>query len=635
MLKNWSIRTKLLAGFGVVLALLVVVCGLGISAISGAGDMFGDYRQYARENNSLGRVQANVLSVRMCVRGYLCSTDPVMLERYDARWAKMTELVKQAKEVTTDAGRTAKLAGIEKDCAAYATGFAEVRKLMPRRNQLVNQELGVTGKKGADALSAVMISAQEDQDVDAAVAAGNALRHLLFVRLYAMKFIESNDVADVDRVRSEIAQYKERFAALDKKVEDPERRRLVAECSGAMKEYESSFDDLVTTISRRNELENDVLDVIGRRVADTSEEMKLALLAKQDELGPQVEAARASFTTLLVGGGVIALLVGLVLVWLLSKAIVGPLQGAVTVMEKAAEENHLGLRVQTGGKDEVARMGEAYNHLMEKVEVIVKDISEATQTVASSSTQLQGNAASMSDDARGVSEQASTTAQASQVVDENMTSMASALTEMTSSISEITSNAQQAERVAAEATTQATHSNDTVVKLGKSSEEIGEIVKVITAIAEQTNLLALNATIEAARAGEAGKGFAVVAGEVKDLAKETAQATEDIRARISTIQEDSEIAVREIGKIQETIRSVNDFSASIASAVEEQSATTSEIARTVNESSQRATEIASGIEEVATVAGRTAEGADSTREAADNLMGVAERLKSRVGEFSF
>jgi methyl-accepting chemotaxis protein len=189
--------------------------------------------------------------------------------------------------------------------------------------------------------------------------------------------------------------------------------------------------------------------------------------------------------------------------------------------------------------------------------------------------------------------------------------------------------------VAARAVAAAESTTATVARLGESSAEIGNVVKVITSIAEQTNLLALNATIEAARAGEAGKGFAVVANEVKELAQETAKATEDIARRVQAIQGDTSGAVAAIGRISEVIGQINDFQLTIASAVEEQTATTSEMSRSVTEAAGGAGEIAQNITGVSTAAESTTQALTQTRTAVDELSRMAADLRAGVSRFTY
>jgi methyl-accepting chemotaxis protein len=204
---------------------------------------------------------------------------------------------------------------------------------------------------------------------------------------------------------------------------------------------------------------------------------------------------------------------------------------------------------------------------------------------------------------------------------------------MTSSVREVANNAAQAARVANEAVQLANQTDTTVRQLSASSNDIGNVIKVITSIAEQTNLLALNATIEAARAGEAGKGFAVVANEVKELAKETAKATEEIGQKIATIQGDSSQAVDAIANINKIINQISDFQTTIASAVEQQTATTNEISRNVAEAAKGSGEIAQNITQVAQGTQSTLSGVTEAQSATDELARMAGELQRLVEGF--
>lgn len=231
------------------------------------------------------------------------------------------------------------------------------------------------------------------------------------------------------------------------------------------------------------------------------------------------------------------------------------------------------------------------------------------------------------------SDQAITMSAAAEQINANIGSVAGASTQMSASISEISRNASDATRIAGEAVELADSTETTVRQLSTSSTDIGNVIKVINSIAEQTNLLALNATIEAARAGDAGKGFAVVANEVKDLAKETAKATDEISTKIAAIQDDSNRAVAAIGGIDKTIQEINSIQVMISSAVAEQTATTNEISRSVNEVANGSTEVAENSSNAVGIARNTVESVSDAQESTRELAELASELRQMVDQF--
>jgi methyl-accepting chemotaxis protein len=261
---------------------------------------------------------------------------------------------------------------------------------------------------------------------------------------------------------------------------------------------------------------------------------------------------------------------------------------------------------------------------------VLGKVGDNAATLSAASEELTASSQQMTGNSQETSAQAGVVSAAAEQVSRNVQTVATGTEEMSASIREIAKNANEAAKVATSAVRMADTTNQTVNKLGESSAEIGKVIKVITSIAQQTNLLALNATIEAARAGEAGKGFAVVANEVKELAKETAKATEDIGQKIEAIQSDTKGAVEAIQEISSIINQINDISNTIASAVEEQTATTNEIGRNVSEAAKGSAEIAQNITTVAEAARGTNDGANDTLRASQELAKMASDLQAIV-----
>jgi methyl-accepting chemotaxis protein len=299
----------------------------------------------------------------------------------------------------------------------------------------------------------------------------------------------------------------------------------------------------------------------------------------------------------------------------------------------AAGKGDLTKELNVSGADDAGQIGEGLSKFFSTLRKSLSEIGQNAATLASSSEELTAVSQQMAGNAEETSAQSGVVSAASEQVSSNVQTVATGAEEMSASIKEIARNSSEAARVASEAVTVADTTNTTISKLGESSAEIGQVVKVITSIAEQTNLLALNATIEAARAGEAGKGFAVVANEVKDLANQTAKATEEISGKIGAIQTETQNSVTAIAEISEVINKINDISNTIASAVEEQTATTAEIGRNVSEAAKGTAEIAQNITGVAEAAQSTTQGATDTQAASTELSKMAAELQGLVGQF--
>jgi methyl-accepting chemotaxis protein len=332
-----------------------------------------------------------------------------------------------------------------------------------------------------------------------------------------------------------------------------------------------------------------------------------------------------SFLTLLAAAGVLFILV--------HKLITKPLSSVVDLANQIAGNNLAMEDLPVASADEIGDATAALNTMKNNLRGLLQAIAETAEQVASVSQELSSTSQQITANSEETTAQAHVVSEAGGQVNTNLQTLASGAEEMNSTIGEIAKNATEAARVSGEAVGAADAANQTVSRLGDSSVEIAKVIEVITSIAQQTNLLALNATIEAARAGEAGKGFAVVANEVKELAKQTAKATEEIKQKIGVIRENTGGAVEAIGGIKGVIDKISQISTTIATAVEEQSATTSEMARNVTEAARGATTISENIKGVAEAAQNTSTNVSEAQTATEHLAKMANQLRDLVGRF--
>ena len=308
--------------------------------------------------------------------------------------------------------------------------------------------------------------------------------------------------------------------------------------------------------------------------------------------------------------------------------------GSILDVVTTAADGDLTREVTIGGNDAIGRMGQGMARFLADLRGSIGGIGRTANTLSAAAAELLTVSDQMAAAAQTTSTQAQAVSSAAEQVSDNVGTVAAGTQQMGEAISVVAGNAGEAASVAAEAVAVAETTNATVVKLGESSAAIGEVVNVINSIAEQTNLLALNATIEAARAGEAGRGFAIVAGEVKELARATGTATADIATRIKTIQADTGAAIAAIGQIGQIVSQISRLQVGIASAVEDQTATTAEISRSVSHAADSSQDIAHGITGVAQATAQASNSIAETRRAADGLAGMAAELQRLVSRFT-
>jgi methyl-accepting chemotaxis protein len=365
------------------------------------------------------------------------------------------------------------------------------------------------------------------------------------------------------------------------------------------------------------------------------------LEAIHEKVDAEIEAATQDLENLKRTALVIELLVVLgavVIVLTVAMAVLRSILHAVRGVSDVAQaltQGDLTKRCGITTKDELGRMAFALDAALDNIRDSMRALGSQSEALAAASRHLSGTSAGIADATSQTNMQIHEASDASSTVSEHVSSISAGAEEMGASIAEIARSAGNAAQVATDASREADAANARVEQLASSSAEIGNVLKLITSIAEQTNLLALNATIEAARAGHAGKGFAVVASEVKDLAQETARATEDIGRRVSAIQTDTADTAEAIRRMSTVVADISSHQQTIASAVEEQTATTQEMQRGIEEAARGAMQISHNLAAVTTATSATADGVTNADRAASDLARMSDTLRDLVQRFTY
>jgi methyl-accepting chemotaxis protein len=423
-------------------------------------------------------------------------------------------------------------------------------------------------------------------------------------------------------------------AAVAEMTLSPDAAAAFAQFSESVTTYLASLEQLqlgsdpVQTMQLIQELNAAEASIESSIVAATD-----AAAASAQTTVQEAQDAYTSARTLTLVVIVVGLLVAVVLALLIVRSVTGPVRRVREVLDQVAGGD-LSVRAGETGGAEIGDVARSLDTTLDALSGVLTLVNVSAGQLSVAAQAMSTGATGMAESARAASGQADIVVASAGEVAASVSTVATGSQQMEAAIREISQNASEASRVAGQAVSVAENTTRTVGKLGDSSQEIATVVKLINGIAEQTNLLALNATIEAARAGEAGKGFAVVASEVKELAQETARATEDISKRVEAIQGDTAGAVAAIGEISNVIAQINDYQATIAAAVEEQTATTNEMNRNVAEAASSSQSIATAISGLAAGTQRTDVGVANAQRSATDLARMSEELQAAVRRFT-
>ena len=660
---NRRINTKVMLGFAAVLTLLAVLAVLSYRGFVGVADGFAAFNQRVKVVGIVRDVDYGFVGYRRFVREFSVSGDENLIVEARKRQEVLAKSVKQGLDEIKNPERRAGMGEISEQFALYAKNFDKLVALKQEQNKLTKEVLDPLGAKTLGMIEELQSMAAKAGNSNNATLGGEAVKQLLLARLNVNKLLGRHDQGSAQAAESALAALKKAMAAYSAGIMSDDVRKLFADASGNVDKYADAYHKAAKDSHDVDVLANGEMAKEAQAIAAAAERVKDSGVADEAKIEHETIDLIASTEHLIVVLSIGSLVLGVLLAWLIGRAISKPVIGLCAGMRELADGNFAVVLPGLGRGDEVGDMAQAVETFKVKAEhkaqaeaeakaqqdriaarerkadmVKLADafesaVGEIVSTVSSASNELETSASTLTATAERTQEITTMVAAASEEASTNVQSVASATEELTSSVNEIGRQVQESARMAGEAVDQARTTNDRVAELSKAAARIGDVVELINTIAGQTNLLALNATIEAARAGEAGRGFAVVASEVKALAEQTAKATGEIGQQITSIQTATQESVGAIREISTTIERLSEISSTIAAAVEEQGAATQEISRNVQQAAQGTMQVSSNVADVQRGAGETGSASAQVLSAAQMLSGDSNRLRTEVTKF--
>ncbi|MGD9947184.1 MAG: methyl-accepting chemotaxis protein [Desulfobulbus sp.] len=658
-MNNAKLATKIGGGFGFILILLLIVAGFSWYGLNQASTGISEYDRRANNLTLVAEIQEFMLEVRLQVKEYMINHSESSRQQYQGFMNKLQEALDDAKGRIHNAERAAKIARIDQKIDSYQTAFEQLIVDIQESDRIINNALRSLGSSMQTSLTDIMSSATRDDDTDLVAKSAAVTHHMLLARLYAQRFLATVDSKDAKLVADENSQMQQILGKIitDSSSAQKERAQKVL---GEAKTYIEAFNSMAKAAINRNTVYNETLNKIGTDIAEMVSHIHATYVSDQEKLGNSLKSASQTAIRSMLIIASIALLVGIVFALLLTRAITGPVRKTATFAQAMANGDFT-TKLDVNQGDEIGVMAQSLNLMVGQLGSMIKEIVGGISRLSMSSTDLAAVSRQLSSAAKDTADKSGSMAAATEEMSTNFQSVSAAMEqstsnvnmiassteEMTATVNEIAESAEKARIITGKAVKQSQSTTGKMTELGESAIKIGRVTETITEISEQTNLLALNATIEAARAGEAGKGFAVVANEIKELARQTAEATVDIKNQISEMQTTTNLTIEDIGKISEVILEINTVINAIATAVEEQSAATNEISGNISQASMGIAEVNENVAQSSVVVAditrdvsdislqstQVRDGSSHVQSSAQTLSELADQLEAMVKKF--
>mgnify|MGYP001161922803 CR=1 FL=1 len=654
------IGTRLYGGFGLVLILLIAVAGIGISGLATMASQFTGYAAISRTTVNVVAIDRTVVGLRRNVAQFAQTRDEKALQRI-AELRNDFETLLQEARAETDEDERDFLDRMEKIFRDYLTQFDSVIEILRTRDAIERDTLLPIGNRMVAKLDeAIGIATRAGDHAIAGQLSGGA-QHLLLARLSAVRFLNSPSTELRAEIEKEFDLLTLALNGLFGSVHNTQINSLLMEVANLASEYTQAYDRFADLLMAASNTINGPMENLAAELASLATTANSAQRVELGQIEARASEVSAAAQTIGIVVSIVAVVLGVLCAWLIARGIVRPVTGMTDAMRRLAAND---MNVEIPGRergDEIGDMAgavqvfkenmieaermraeqaaenEAKLRRAEEMAAAIAEFERAAASIvealSSSASEMHTSAQALSATAEQTTRQATAVAAASEQASSNVHTVAAAGEELSSSIAEIGRQVTEASHIANHAVEEAQRTDGMIQGLAETAQRIGDVVGLINDIASQTNLLALNATIEAARAGEAGKGFAVVASEVKQLANQTAKATDEIAQQVGAIQTATKGAVEAIKGVGRTINNINEIASGIAAAVEEQGAATEEIARNVQQAAAGTQEVTANITGVTQAAGETGSAATQVLGAAGELARQAELLRSQVDMF--